>query len=122
MLYSRPFAHVGADLTQYFLDSQCIHAIDLGQIYARQAVQGWSQVKGGRVLVTIRDTGCGIPQEVKPSLFKPFCGNKGGRHSGVGLYIARELLTRYGASFQYSSQKGETIFEVSFPIKSDENR
>ena len=50
MLYSRPFAHVGADLTQYFLDSQCIHAIDLGQIYARQAVQGWSQVKGGRVL------------------------------------------------------------------------
>jgi signal transduction histidine kinase len=80
-----------------------------------------TQVKGGQVVVAIKDTGCGIQEEMKPHLFKPFCSNKGGKHSGVGLYIARELLSPYGASFQYFSQKGKTIFEVSLPIPSAVN-
>ena len=75
-----------------------------------------TQVKGDRVLVAIKDTGCGISEEIKPRLFKAFSGSKGGRHQGVGLYIAHKLLTPYGGSFQYSSRKGETTFEVSFPV------
>ena len=81
-----------------------------------------TKVKGNQVLVTIKDTGCGISEEIKPNLFKPFFTNKGGRHHGLGLYITRALLTPYGASFQYSSQKGETIVDVSFPIKPDVSR
>lgn len=76
-----------------------------------------TKVKTDRVLVAIKDTGCGILEEIRPHLFKPFFTNKGGRHQGVGLYIARELLAPYGGSFHFSSEKGETIFEVSFPIK-----
>jgi len=76
-----------------------------------------TRVRGNQVLAAVKDTGCGISEEVKANLFKPFFTNKGGRHQGLGLYIARELLTPYGASFQYSCQKGETIIEVSFPIK-----
>jgi signal transduction histidine kinase len=69
-----------------------------------------------QVQVIIRDTGCGIPEEVKPDLFKPFCTRKGGKHHGLGLFISRELLTPYGASFSYSSRVGETTFSVHFPV------
>ena len=76
-----------------------------------------TRVKENQVVVAIKDTGCGIPEEIKPNLFKPFFTNKRGRHQGLGLYITRTLLTPYGASFQYSSQKRGTIVDVSFPIK-----
>jgi signal transduction histidine kinase len=81
-----------------------------------------TQARGSEVVVAVMDTGCGIQEEMKSHLFKPFFGNKGGRHSGVGLYIARELLSPYGASFQYFSRKGKTIFEVSFPLPAAVNR
>jgi C4-dicarboxylate-specific signal transduction histidine kinase len=68
-----------------------------------------------QVRVIIRDTGCGISEEVKPDLFKPFCGRKGGKHHGLGLFISQVLLTPYGASFSYSSRAGQTTFSVHFP-------
>ena len=76
-----------------------------------------TRVKENQILVEVKDTGCGISEEIKPNLFTPFFTNKGGRHYGLGLCIARKLLTPYGASFRYSSRKGETMIEVSFPIK-----
>ena len=75
-----------------------------------------TSVRDDQVHVTIRDTGCGISEEIKPSLFKPFCTNKGGKHQGLGLFISRELLTPYGASFSFFSRGGETTFSVRFPL------
>jgi len=72
--------------------------------------------RDGRIQVMIRDTGCGISEEIKPHLFKPFCTSKGEKHHGLGLFISQELLTAYGASFSYSSRRGETTFSVQFPL------
>lgn len=69
-----------------------------------------------RVQVMIRDTGCGISEEIKPHLFKPFCTSKGEKHHGLGLFISQELLTPYGASFSFSSRRGDTTFSVHFPF------
>lgn len=66
--------------------------------------------------VTVKDTGCGILEEIRPRLFTPFFTTKGGRHKGLGLFVARELLVKYGASLNYFSQKGETAFKVLFPL------
>ena len=73
-------------------------------------------VQGNFIRVSVRDTGCGVPEEMKPNLFQPFFTSKGGRHPGLGLYITRQLLSPYGATFQFSSQPGETILEVFFPL------
>lgn len=75
-----------------------------------------TSVRDDQVHVTIRDTGCGISEEIKPHLFKPFCSNKGGKHHGLGLFISQELLTPYGASFSFFSRGGETTFSVRFPM------
>ncbi len=76
-----------------------------------------TEAKGDRILVRIQDSGCGIPEEIQSHLFQPFFSTKGGKHQGIGLYVARELLQPYGASLHYSSRKGETIWEVIFPLQ-----
>ena len=40
MLHRGPFAHIGADFAQHFLDGQFIHPIDLGQIDATSGDRG----------------------------------------------------------------------------------
>jgi signal transduction histidine kinase len=69
-----------------------------------------------QIRVMVKDTGCGISEKNKPYLFNPFFTTKGGKHYGLGLFMARELLTPYGASFHYTSQDGETVFWISFPL------
>jgi signal transduction histidine kinase len=72
-------------------------------------------IRENRIQVQVKDTGCGIPEDIQGNLFKPFFTTKAGNHHGLGLYVARTLLTSYGASFHCSSGRGETVFEVSFP-------
>ncbi len=51
----------------------------------------------GEVLVSVEDTGPGIPDEVKGVLFHRFERGLGhGRGEGLGLYIVRTLVERYG--------------------------
>jgi len=76
-----------------------------------------TETEDGFIRVRIGDTGCGIFPEIRPYLFNPFFTTKGGSHFGLGLFISKELLTPYGATFAYASKKGETIFSVSFPFQ-----
>jgi len=49
------------------------------------------------VLVTVEDTGPGVPDELKESIFHRFeRGRQPGGGEGLGLYIVRMLVTRYG--------------------------
>ena len=81
-----------------------------------------TETKDDHIRVTIKDTGCGIPEAIRPNLFQPFFTTKGGKHYGLGLFMARELLIPYGASFNYTSQEGETLFSISFPLQAVHSR
>ena len=81
-----------------------------------------TQVEDHHVQLSIRDTGCGISEEIRPHLFQPFFTTKGEDHFGLGLFVSRELLTPYGASFNYTSREGETIFSINFPIQAIHSR
>jgi len=51
----------------------------------------------GEVLVSVEDTGPGVPDEVKGKLFHRFeRGMARGSGEGLGLFIVRTLVTRYG--------------------------
>lgn len=67
-----------------------------------------------RIKVSIRDEGCGIPQDEIPHLFERFRKqrseeNKNG--SGLGLAIARQIADRHGITIEVESQQnmGTTI-------------
>jgi len=57
--------------------------------------------QNGEVLVAVEDTGPGIPDAIKPTLFSRFRRGKSSRSGkGLGLYIVRMLVTCYGGSIR----------------------
>jgi signal transduction histidine kinase len=66
----------------------------------------------GRVVVEVKDTGGGIPEEIMPRIFDPFFTTKPvGVGTGLGLAICRRIVTDLGGSIAVESQvgKGTTI-------------
>ena len=94
------------------------NAIEAMEASPRKELTVVTEERDHEVKILVKDTGCGISEEVKRNLFRPFFTTKGGKNYGLGLFISRELLTPYGAVFDFTSRKGETTFSVNFPLKS----
>jgi signal transduction histidine kinase/CheY-like chemotaxis protein len=73
----------------------------------------------GHLKFTIKDTGKGIPESVRPTLFTPF--NKqsfknNGISAGLGLSIVKDLITQIGSKIEYESEVGQgTSFYFKIP-------
>lgn len=90
------------------------------------AVQAMS--KGGKLSVTaktdginmqifIEDTGTGIPEEVKPHLFKPLFTTKS-KGQGLGLAVVKRLVEGLNGTISFESSEGNgTKFKVELPLK-----
>jgi signal transduction histidine kinase len=68
------------------------------------------------VVITVTDTGCGIPREYLDKIFNQFfrAPNQEGTGAGLGLAIAREIVRAHGGTITASSTEGEgTIFTVA---------
>lgn len=75
--------------------------------------------KGKEAIVSIRDTGIGIPQEELSKIFDRFYRvyhkNKT-PGSGLGLSIAKAIVDAHGGSIKVTSMEGEgSVFEVHLP-------
>jgi two-component system sensor histidine kinase AtoS len=70
-----------------------------------------------KVKVTIKDTGCGISQEVQEHIFEPFYTTKKmGEGTGLGLAICNEIVNRSGGTIEVNSSEGEgTEFSIILP-------
>ena len=69
--------------------------------------------EGDRTVLTVSDTGPGIPEDVRPLLFTPFFSTKrDGR--GLGLTLVREILTAHDARFGLENREGGAEFRVRF--------
>lgn len=70
---------------------------------------------GGRCVVTVSDTGCGMTREfIQQRLFKPFDTTKGSRGMGIGAYQLREYVRSLGGSVEVTSTPGRgTTFVVT---------
>ena len=73
------------------------------------------------VLVTIADTGCGIPAETLPHIFEPFYTTKEATGTGLGLWVSAQILRKHQAQVAVRSrstaQEGGTgtVFRIFFP-------
>lgn len=76
---------------------------------------------GPYVMVSIRDHGCGIPQESLRRIFQPFFTTKP-TGSGVGLALCRAIVQRHGGTITVQSKvKVGTLFSVYLPACQFEN-
>ena len=69
-----------------------------------------------RAVVTIQDTGSGMPENVVAHIFDPgFSGT--GETPGLGLAVCKRLMDQHGGEIRVSSQVNEgTSFELGFPV------
>ncbi len=72
--------------------------------------------KGRSIIVTVADTGPGIPEEVRSKLFVPFFTTRPSG-SGLGLAVTRRIVENHGGSIEVDSEVGRgTTMRISIPI------
>ena len=72
------------------------------------------------VSVTVRDSGSGLPEEIRRKLFQPFITTKEGG-MGVGLMICQSIIQFHGGSIEVSPENEPgTAFTFRLPV--DENQ
>ena len=73
--------------------------------------------EAGRVVVEVRDSGCGIPPETLPRIFDPLFTTKPvGIGTGLGLSISHSIVTGMDGEISVRSEVGQgTTFIVSLP-------
>jgi two-component system NtrC family sensor kinase len=78
-----------------------------------------TRAEGGSACVSITDTGCGIPEEIRSRIFEPFFTTKDvGKGTGLGLSISYDIVKRHGGSLEVDSEVGRgTTFTVRLPIE-----
>ena len=69
-------------------------------------------------LISIRDTGAGIPEAVRSKIFDPFFTTKpAGQGAGLGLAISYGIVEDHGGSIDVTSEEGSGAeFTVKIPL------
>ncbi len=72
------------------------------------------------VVMSIRDTGIGIPKENQGKIFDPFFTTKAPLGVGLGLSVSYGIMERHGGRIDFVSQSGEgSTFRIYLPLKED---
>jgi signal transduction histidine kinase len=70
---------------------------------------------GSKVVLEVRDTGCGIPENL--DLSEPFTSTKP-TGTGLGLMIVRQIMSLHHGSLSYSSEPGKgASFFLELPAR-----
>jgi two-component system, sporulation sensor kinase E len=75
-----------------------------------------AEEQNGQILFSLKDTGLGIPEEIRDKLFDSFVtsGKKGG--TGLGLAIVKKVVEDHKGKIEVESELGVgTTFKLFFP-------
>jgi PAS domain S-box-containing protein len=108
-----------ARLGQVFLNLliNAAHAIPEGAADRNEIRISTRVDKAGRVVAEVRDSGVGIPEEIRPHILDPFFTTKPlGEGTGLGLSICHGIVTGMGGELQFDTELGKgTTFRVVLP-------
>jgi signal transduction histidine kinase len=123
-------ADVPDDLPPVMGDAQRMHQVMLNLMgngikycQAGDTVTVTARREGESFVVSVADTGPGIPADVLPRIFERFYRVPGTEEravgSGLGLTISRKIVEAHGGEITVSSEEGEgTTFTFTLPLES----
>jgi signal transduction histidine kinase len=77
-----------------------------------------ANLAGNNILVTVKDTGKGIPESIRERVFEAFFTTKPvGQGSGLGLDIVKKIVDKHAGKIYFESEVGRgTTFFVELPL------
>jgi two-component system, NtrC family, sensor kinase len=88
-------------------------------IFRMRCARNWSDQGVRGVRLSIADNGAGMPASVRRRLGEPFFTTKGQQGTGLGLWVTRSILNRYGGSLKLRSSVNPehhgTVFSLFLP-------
>ncbi len=104
----------GAQLQQVFINivNNAIDAINKDGV-----IRLITKAQDGGVLVSIADTGPGMPEKIQKKIFDPFFTTKAvGQGTGLGLSTSYSIVENLGGRLTVESEVGKgTIFHITLP-------
>ena len=102
------------------------HGRDRGEIWLstayqhgmRLAVAGSPQRVHLPLVVTVRDNGPGISEDIRPHLFEAFVTSKSSG-SGLGLALVAKIVGDHGGLIEVDSRPGRTEFRLCLPVMTE---
>jgi len=81
----------------------------------------------GDILISIADTGIGIPKEQQDRVFSKFFRGTNAvkvdtKGAGLGLYITKNIIEAHGGKIWFKSKEGKgTVFYIRLPVRKKRN-
>ena len=69
------------------------------------------------VIVSVKDTGEGIPEKVLPKLFSKFTVSNSTTGTGLGLYICKNIVEAHGGRIRAENNSDENGATFSFTLQ-----
>jgi len=81
-----------------------------------------ARMEGADLVISVEDSGPGIPDQIKGQLFQSFVtmGKAGG--TGLGLAIVKKIVEEHGGSVSVASSSEGATFEIRLPQTTTEPR
>jgi len=74
-------------------------------------------VDNNHAVITVSDTGIGIPETIRERIFDPFFTTKGVQSTGLGLSVSYGIINRHKGTIRVESSEGKvTTFTIKFPL------
>lgn len=107
--------HWDRDRIEQLAQNLLVNALDYSDPQTRIKVFGYG--KDGDVVIEVHnDSPAALPKE---KLFEPFGSNGrrswGSRSTGLGLYIAKQIVIAHSGEIEAESKDGEVIFTIDLP-------
>ena len=79
--------------------------------------------QNGKVEISVKDNGNGIPQKMLDKIFQPFFTTKPtGQGTGLGLSLSYDIVKSHGGELKVETKEGEgSEFIIIIPITKNEN-
>ena len=125
-------SNLAEDLPDCFLDPQMVEEVLLNLITnsadamvdldKKKRIQIVSSLEKESILISVSDSGPGVPFYHREKIFDPFYTTKNDS-SGIGLSITHRIVSDHGGSIEVGMSKwGGAEFKVRIPINKDEEK